>query len=154
MCTDFRYKDGVENGKQSNNQRNFRQWNRRNINNNKQYKHNHNNPKHEKDMYNELLCLKDPINALNNSLTPKKQTKNINTKQSTSGNVINKAVVINDNAKRLHMETSSLDNDLGIEEFEKKLEASNKQVQQNTTILQDAASKLTYTLDDDVELED
>ncbi|CAB4399441.1 unnamed protein product [Rhizophagus irregularis] len=64
------------------------------------------------------------------------------------------AVVINDNAKRLHMETSSLDNDLGIEEFEKKLEASNKQVQQNTTILQDAASKLTYTLDDDVELED
>ncbi|PKK65775.1 hypothetical protein RhiirC2_785667 [Rhizophagus irregularis] len=47
------------------------------------------------------------------------------------------------------METSSLDNDLGIEEFEKKLEASNKQVQQNTTILQDAASKLTYTLDDD-----
>jgi hypothetical protein len=67
--------------------------------------------------------------------------------------VINKAVVINDNAKRLHMETNSLDNDLGIEEFEKKLEASNKQVQ-NTTTLQDAASKLTYTLDDNVELED
>lgn len=65
----------MENGKQSNNQRNFRQWNRRNINNNKQYKHNHNNSNtsmHEKDMYNELLCLKDPINALNNSLTPKK----------------------------------------------------------------------------------
>lgn len=67
--------------------------------------------------------------------------------------MINKAVVINDNAKRLHMETNSLDNDLGIEEFEKKLEASNKQVQ-NTTTLQDAASKLTYTLDDNVELED
>lgn len=67
--------------------------------------------------------------------------------------MINKAVVINDNAKRLHMETNSLDNDLGIEEFEKKLEASNKQVQ-TTTTLQDAASKLTYTLDDNVELED